>query len=279
MNPGVQLATGAAARLLRDVLRPRGRPAALASPASSSSCCATRRRCPATTSTRSRRMLNFDGPTTRPGGPRARAAVPHGVRRGRRGGGGVPPLHRGRPARRQGRGAATVIDALEDAGLPPEPEERLVIDVELDHDEAMVWMKTLTDLRLALATRLEIERGRRGLLAPPSPRTTRGSRHTHSTSGSGSCRRRCRRPPARRFAGRTGCRVPASVFGWTILHPTSEDHVKTPFRSTGAVRTTTVALASAAVAAALLRSRAWPSRTAVTTAVAAVPAPPRRPDQ
>jgi hypothetical protein len=32
-----------------------------------------------------------------------------------------------------------------------------VIDIELDQDAALVWLKTFTDLRLALATRLEVE--------------------------------------------------------------------------------------------------------------------------
>ena len=52
------------------------------------------------------------------------------------------------------------LDGLEDAGLPGElGEEKVVIDVELDEDTALVWLKTFTDLRLALATRLEVEQG------------------------------------------------------------------------------------------------------------------------
>ena len=54
--------------------------------------------------------------------------------------------------------AGTVIDMLEEAGLPPElDEDGLTIDVELDQDQALAWMKTITDMRLALATRLGIE--------------------------------------------------------------------------------------------------------------------------
>ena len=34
-----------------------------------------------------------------------------------------------------------------------------MIDVELDEAEAETWMRSFTDLRLALATRLEIEEG------------------------------------------------------------------------------------------------------------------------
>ena len=53
--------------------------------------------------------------------------------------------------------AASIIDALEDAGLPPEPEDGLFIDVELDDAAAMTWMRSFTDMRLAIATRLGIE--------------------------------------------------------------------------------------------------------------------------
>jgi hypothetical protein len=55
--------------------------------------------------------------------------------------------------------AAAIIDALEEAGLPAEPEDGLFIDVELDAGEAMTWMRSLTDMRLAIATRLEVKEG------------------------------------------------------------------------------------------------------------------------
>ena len=47
-------------------------------------------------------------------------------------------------------GAAAVIDALEEAGLPAEPmhDQKLVIDVELDPGDGVMWLKTFTDLRL-----------------------------------------------------------------------------------------------------------------------------------
>ena len=57
-------------------------------------------------------------------------------------------------------GAASVIDTLEEAGLPTElTEEGLVIDVEVDQATAETWLRTFTDLRLALATRLGVEDG------------------------------------------------------------------------------------------------------------------------
>jgi hypothetical protein len=63
---------------------------------------------------------------------------------------------------RDGKAAAaiTVIDSLEDAGLPAElTEDGLMIDVELDEPGAETWMRSFTDIRLALATRLEVEEG------------------------------------------------------------------------------------------------------------------------
>lgn len=65
-------------------------------------------------------------------------------------------------ALRDGKAAAAIaiIDGLEEAGLPPElTEGGLMIDVELDEPTAETWMRSFTDLRLALATRLEVEEG------------------------------------------------------------------------------------------------------------------------
>ena len=54
--------------------------------------------------------------------------------------------------------ACVIIDGLEEAGLPPQlDEDGLMIDVELDRDTAETWMRSFTDLRLALATRLGVE--------------------------------------------------------------------------------------------------------------------------
>ena len=56
--------------------------------------------------------------------------------------------------------AGTMIDSLEEAGLPDDVDgapEGAVVELELDAGQAMAWMKGLTDLRLALAVRLGIE--------------------------------------------------------------------------------------------------------------------------
>ncbi|WP_110206160.1 DUF2017 domain-containing protein [Nocardioides daejeonensis] len=56
--------------------------------------------------------------------------------------------------------AIAIIDDLEEAGLPAElTDEGLYLDVELDLPRAQLWMRSFTDIRLALATRLGIEEG------------------------------------------------------------------------------------------------------------------------
>ncbi|MGB0100661.1 MAG: DUF2017 domain-containing protein [Nocardioides sp.] len=105
-------------------------------------------------------MLDFSGPTQAPEDPvLARlfpTAYPHDeeaaaeFRRFTEGG-----LRDGKAA-----AAIAIIDGLEEAGLPAElTEDGLMIDVELDEGAAETWMRSFTDLRLALATRLEIEDG------------------------------------------------------------------------------------------------------------------------
>ena len=75
--------------------------------------------------------------------------------------------------------AATVIRVLEEAGLPPEVGDTslssgLVIDVELGPAEVMAFLKALTDMRLAIATRLDLQDGDEQFweaLAEDDPRT------------------------------------------------------------------------------------------------------------
>ena len=105
-------------------------------------------------------LLDFTGPTTEPDDPVLRRLLPsayadddeaaaefrrfteQGLREGKAG------------------TAMAVIEALEEAGLPPElAEDGLVIDVELDEPAAEAWLRTLTDMRLAIATRLGVEEG------------------------------------------------------------------------------------------------------------------------
>jgi hypothetical protein len=53
--------------------------------------------------------------------------------------------------------AGTMIDTLEEAGLPDDVTGEEIVDLELDAAQAMAWLKGFTDLRLALAVRLGIE--------------------------------------------------------------------------------------------------------------------------
>lgn len=54
--------------------------------------------------------------------------------------------------------AVAVIETLQDAGLPAElGADDVTIDVDLDPADATAWMRSLTDMRLALATRLGVE--------------------------------------------------------------------------------------------------------------------------
>jgi hypothetical protein len=57
--------------------------------------------------------------------------------------------------------AATVVAVLEDAGLPTDGGDAtgLVIDVELGPTEVLAFLKALTDMRLAVATRLDLQEG------------------------------------------------------------------------------------------------------------------------
>lgn len=51
--------------------------------------------------------------------------------------------------------AETIITSLREGGFEEDDSSR--VEVELDSGQAMAWMRSLTDLRLALATRLGIE--------------------------------------------------------------------------------------------------------------------------
>ena len=91
-------------------------------------------------------MMDFSGPTQEPDDPEAA--------------GDFRRFTEGTLRDGKANAAIAVIDGLEDAGLPPElTEDGLVIDVELDEPTAETWLRSFTDVRLALATRLEVEEG------------------------------------------------------------------------------------------------------------------------
>jgi Domain of unknown function (DUF2017) len=52
-----------------------------------------------------------------------------------------------------------VLESLEEAGLPAQvtADDETTVEVELSPDQVAAWLRTLTDVRLALATRLGVE--------------------------------------------------------------------------------------------------------------------------
>ena len=105
-------------------------------------------------------MLDFSGPTTEPEDPVLARLFPSAYRDDDEAAADFRRFTEGSLRDGKAAAASTIIDTLEDAGLPPElTEEGLMIDVELDPAAAETWMRSFTDIRLALATRLEVEEG------------------------------------------------------------------------------------------------------------------------
>lgn len=105
-------------------------------------------------------LMDFSGPTTEPEDPVLARLFPTAYPDDEEAAGEFRRFTEG--GLRDGKAAAAIaiIEGLEEAGLPPElTEDGLVIDVELDEAEAEAWMRSFTDLRLALAVRLGVEEG------------------------------------------------------------------------------------------------------------------------
>ena len=105
-------------------------------------------------------MMDFSGPTTEPDDPVLARLFPTAYQHDEEAAAEFRRFTEGSLRDGKANAAITIIDGLEEAGLPPElTEEGLMIDVELDRPTAEIWMRSFTDLRLALATRLEVEEG------------------------------------------------------------------------------------------------------------------------
>ena len=103
-------------------------------------------------------MMDFTGPTTEPDDPVLARLFPTAYPDDEESAGEFRRFTEGSLRDSKARSAALVIDTLEEAGLPDElAEDGLLIDVELDQEAALAWLKSFTDVRLALATRLGIE--------------------------------------------------------------------------------------------------------------------------
>ncbi len=115
---------------------------------------------PTETSDPLERLLDFTGPTTEPDDPVLARLFPTAYPDDEEAAGEFRRFTEGGLRDAKARSAGLIIDTLEEAGLPSELEEDgLVIDVELDPVAASDWMKSFTDIRLALATRLGVEEG------------------------------------------------------------------------------------------------------------------------
>jgi hypothetical protein len=105
-------------------------------------------------------MMDFTGPTTEPDDPVLARLFPTAYPDDDEAAGEFRRFTEGSLRDSKARAAALVIDTLEEAGLPAElSEDGLHIDVELDPEQAVSWLKSFTDVRLALATRLGVEEG------------------------------------------------------------------------------------------------------------------------
>jgi hypothetical protein len=105
-------------------------------------------------------LLDFSGPTTEPDDPVLARLFPTAYPDDEEAAGEFRRFTEGALRDHKAQAAVQIIDSLEEAGLPPElGEDGLVVDIELDRDDAMTWMKSFTDIRLALATRLGVEEG------------------------------------------------------------------------------------------------------------------------
>jgi hypothetical protein len=103
-------------------------------------------------------LLDFTGPTSEPEDPVLARLFPAAYREDDEAAGEFRRYTETDLRSGKADNAGLVIDVLEEAGLPSElDEDGLFIDVELDEAQAMSWLKTFTDMRLALATRLGIE--------------------------------------------------------------------------------------------------------------------------
>ena len=105
-------------------------------------------------------LLDFSGPTEEPEDPVLARLFPTAYPDDPEAAGDFRRFTEGTLRDGKAEAAVAVIDVLEDAGLPPElTEEGLVIDVELEEPTAETWLRSFTDIRLALAVRLEVEEG------------------------------------------------------------------------------------------------------------------------
>ena len=134
-------------------------------------------------------MMDFSGPTSEPEDPVLARLFPTAYSEDEEAASEFRRFTEGTLRDGKARAAITIIDALEEAGLPPQlTEDGLIIDVELDPPSAEIWMRSFTDLRWRWRRGSESRRATR-TTGWRCPTTTRGRRRTTSTTGSATCRR------------------------------------------------------------------------------------------
>ncbi len=105
-------------------------------------------------------LMDFSGPTTAPEDPVLARLFPTAYADDEEAAAEFRRFTEGTLREGKAKAAGTIIDTLEDAGLPDElREDGLTIDVEMDEPTAQTWMRSFADIRLALATRLGVEDG------------------------------------------------------------------------------------------------------------------------
>ncbi|MGA9746803.1 MAG: DUF2017 domain-containing protein [Nocardioides sp.] len=115
---------------------------------------------PATSVDPLEQLLDFSGPTTAPDDPVLARLFPTAYPDDEEAAGEFRRFTEGALRDTKASSAVLIIDTLEEAGLPDElSEDGLHIDVELDPGAATSWLRSFTDVRLALATRLGVEEG------------------------------------------------------------------------------------------------------------------------
>jgi hypothetical protein len=103
-------------------------------------------------------LLDFSGPTTAPDDPVLARLFPTAYPHDEDAAAEFRRFTEGTLRGGKAQGAVGIIETLEEAGLPEEVgDEAITLDIELDRDSGVAWMKSLTDIRLALATRLGVE--------------------------------------------------------------------------------------------------------------------------
>ncbi|CAA9395209.1 DUF2017 domain-containing protein [uncultured Nocardioides sp.] len=105
-------------------------------------------------------MMDFSGPTSEPDDPVLKRLFPSAYPDDEEAASEFRRFTEGTLRDGKANAAIAIIDRLEEAGLPPHlSEQGLVIDVELDEETAQMWLRSFTDIRLAIATRLDVEDG------------------------------------------------------------------------------------------------------------------------